>query len=379
MARPALDGNNQVVLGQDAEDEPQWLGSSSKPKLSLKTPSISKLLASPKGAETSDARVKYDQADRLFQQASSAQGDARIEAFRSAAGLYGEVAEEATSQSLKEDALCMHAECLFFANQYPKAVNAFDELVKQFPRTRHMDRVDKRRFAIAQYWEQQVDGFSFKPNFTNGQQPKFDTFGHALRVYNRIRFDDPTGKLADDATMAAAVANFEAGRYAIADSLFEDLRDNFPSSEHQFQCHLLLLKCKMKRYQGPNYDGTVLNEAEELIRQMLVQFPGEADPHRESLEKEAKEIRLMQAERLYVKAQYRDRRKEYLAAKMLYEQLRNEYGDTSLALEAESRLAKMEGLPDRPEERLQWLAELFPKEEQPKPLIATGGTGGKLR
>lgn len=345
----------------------------------------SKLLKSPKElfkpTKTSpdDGRSLYAEAEQLFRDASAAQGDTRIETFEKSAKKFKEVSEVTQSTSLKEDALYMTGECYFFSDHYPKAVNAYDELIKAYPRTRHMDRVDKRRFAIAQFWENKVDGFSMKPNFTNSQQPKFDTFGHALRVYNRIRFDDPTGKLADDATMAAAVANFEAGRYAQADTLFEDLRDNFASSEHQFQAHLLLLKCKLKRYQGPEYDGTVLNEAEELIRQMLVQFPQEVGPHREYLEKEAKDIRLKQAERLFVLAKHRDRRKEYLAARMLYEQVRSEYGDTNLGLEAEARLAQLGGLPDRPEEKLKWLAEMFPDEEDPKPLIATGDAKGKLR
>ena len=45
-------------------------------------------------------------------------------------------------------------------------------------------------------------------NLTDKQRPWSDTFGHAVRIYDRMRLDDPTGKLADDATIAAANALF---------------------------------------------------------------------------------------------------------------------------------------------------------------------------
>ena len=127
-------------------------------------------------------------------------------------------------------------------------------LVKKYPNSRYMDTVDKRRFAMGRYWieHQEVNpDWPVTPNLLGKDRPLFDKFGHGVRVLDKIRFDDPTGKLADDATMAAAVAQFKAGNYARADELFTDLRRSFPNSEHQFQAHVLSLKCKMKIYQGP--------------------------------------------------------------------------------------------------------------------------------
>ena len=46
-----------------------------------------------------------------------------------------------------------------------------------------------------------------------------------------MRIDDPTGKLADDATIALANAYFEQERYLDAADTYEDLRVNFPSSQ----------------------------------------------------------------------------------------------------------------------------------------------------
>ena len=57
---------------------------------------------------------------------------------------------------------------------------------------------------IAQYWIE-LESASESPllglNMTDKQRPWADTFGNAVRIYNRMRLDDPTGKLADDATI----------------------------------------------------------------------------------------------------------------------------------------------------------------------------------
>jgi outer membrane protein assembly factor BamD (BamD/ComL family) len=114
-------------------------------------------------------------------------------------------------------------------------------------------------------------------NFFDKRRPMRDTFGHAVRVFDRIRIDDPTGRLADDATLAAGNAYFTAGRYLEADNFYTDLRKTFPSSEHQFRAHLLGVQAKLRSYQGSDYSGIPLDEAEKLIKQIRRQFPHEAE------------------------------------------------------------------------------------------------------
>ena len=73
----------------------------------------------------------------------------------------------------------------------------------------------------------------------NQQRPWRDRHGHALRIYDKIRVDDPTGRLADDATLAAANEHFANGKFQKADDYFTDLRTAYPTSEHQFSAHFL--------------------------------------------------------------------------------------------------------------------------------------------
>ena len=334
--------------------------------------------------EPDRARERFHKADELFREAAKMEDDGleRKKKFMSAGREYVAAARFWPGSSLEEDALMMSAESLFFADLYQKSVNRQAELVKKYPTTRHLDRIDQRRFAIAQFWLDHHRKFGTDLTWVNigdPRRPGTDTFGHAVKLLDRIRFDNPTGKLADDATMLAAVANFEKHNYSEADVLFTDIRQNFPRSEHQFQAHLLGLKCKRELYRGADYDGGVLEESEQIIQQIARLFPEESADHQEALRTELKEIRLQLAERDYTMAKFFDNREEYGAARVYYELVRNEYHDTNLALESESRLAQIGGLRPVPENSLDWLADFFPEEEPAKPLIARDTPTTKLR
>lgn len=86
----------------------------------------------------------------------------------------------------------------------------------------------------------------------------------------------------------------------------------------------------------------------------------------------------MKAQREFIEAKYYDRRKEYRAARIHYENVCHEFSDTSLAVEAESRLAQLDGRPDVPAPTMQWLADLFPDEPaRQEPLIRPNPIGSK--
>ncbi len=351
-----------------------------EPKTLVERFSPTRVAAQLRGEEPDKdaAQAIFLQAEDQFRAAASAQGDSRREAFEEAASLYGKAAARGEGFPVEEDALWMIAESHFFADNYAKASDAYGKLIKRYPNTQHLDGVDSRRFKIAEYWVEyeKSKGGNFSPNFLDDRLPVMDKFGHAAKLFDRIRFDDPTGELSDDATMALAVAYFERGKYAKADELFSDIRENFPSSQHQFDAHLLGLKAKMLNYEGPDYDGGPLDEAEEIIRNLAVQFPEQASQQHELLDKAYKDIRLQKAQREYDIAQYYDRRKEYRAARMHYENVHREYGDTNLAVEAESRLAQIKGLPDVPKQSLEWLQHVFPESTgRQEPLIRRNPLG----
>lgn len=362
-----LADDGPLVRGQS--DEPDGLLGSLNPKYAYQKAKNAVGL----GPNEEVAREAFKQAEQVFIDATSAQGNDRKKRFREAADLYDEAADRWPDSSLEENSLFMKGESLFFADRYPASAEAFELLVKKYPNTKHIDTVDQRRFAMGRYWIQHQEAnpdWPITPNVTSKDRPTFDKFGHGVRVLDKIRFDDPTGKLADDATMAAAVAHFRAGNYHRADDLFDDLRRSFPNSEHQFQAHLLGLKCKLKTFQGPQYSQLPMEEAEGILKQIFRQFPQEAETEREFLNNAWKEVRMNRAIHDWEMAKYYDQRKEFAAARRYYDKVRRDFSDTSLATEANDRLAEIGDRPAKPDQPLPWLAELFPTPEREKPLVA---------
>jgi outer membrane protein assembly factor BamD (BamD/ComL family) len=335
-----------------------------------------------KGENPQKARELYATADEQYRQAAASEGDQRQRWFLAAAKGFKDAADRWPDSALEEDALFLSGEAYFFADYYYKANGLYEQLLKKYTNSKHLDVVESRRFSIAQFWldlnDRDPQSF-WAVNFTDRSRPWRDEFGHAVRVYDRIRIDDPTGKLADDATLAAGNAYFTQARYLDADNFYTDLRKTFPSSEHQFTAHLLGLKAKLLSYEGPDYSGDPLDEAEKLVKQIHRQFPREADQEREYLTRAYAEVRYKQAERKWYLARYYDRRSEYGAARFYYTALVRDFSETPFAQRAQERVGEVADRPAVPPQRFAWLVDAFPKEENQKPLMPASDPGRKRR
>jgi outer membrane protein assembly factor BamD (BamD/ComL family) len=333
------------------------------------------------GPDPESAKQLYAQAEGKYRQTAAAhrqnpQADL-APAFIEAAQTYQASAERWPESTLEHDALFMAGEAYFFSDQYPKSEEVYELLLKNYPHSKHMDEIQPRRFAIATYWlsSDEKDPQAFiEVNLTDASRPRRDTFGHAIRVFDRIRLDDPTGRLADDATLAMGNAFFRRGKFLRSDEYYTDLRKTFPSSEHQFAAHFLGLKSKLLSYQGPDYSANALTEAEKLLKQLRRQFPAEAEREREFLVRANAELRYRQAEREWHLAHHYDKRSEFGAARFHYDELSTKFADTTFGERANQRIAAIAGRPQTPPQRLSWLVSLFPEKDATVPLLANDPT-----
>lgn len=320
-----------------------------------------------------EAQQMYAAATRQREQNPNA--DVRSQ-FAAAAELFGDAAERWPESALQQDAFYMKGESYFFADHYWDAEDAYEELLKNYQHSRHLDAVQPRRFAIANYWlalHREDPKAFYEVNFTDESLPTNGAFKHAMRVFDRIRLDDPTGKLADDATLALGNAYFAEGKFMKADEYYTDLRKTFPSSEHQFEAHFLGLKAKLESYQGADYSANAINQAEELIKQIRKQFPVEAGAKRDVLNREFARVRFLKAERDWLMAERFDRRTEYGAAKHYYLTIITEFPETPFAQQAQLRMREIAGERDIPEQPLSALVALFPSDDEVKPLLNSDG------
>jgi outer membrane protein assembly factor BamD (BamD/ComL family) len=335
------------------------------------------LTAQEREARLAKARVHWQLGDELFRRGAAKSREEGAADFKAAAKQFGKAAKAHPGSAIAQDALFMQGESYFFADELPEAEKAYGRLQKEHPNSRHTDRAAGRLFSIAQYWieTERAGGSRIMPvNFVDQKRPWFDVDGHGIRVLDQIRYDDPSGKLADDATMAAAVEHFRQERFADADEFLTDLRETFTDSEHVFTAYMLGIRCKLEMYAGPKYSQLTLDEADKLIRQVRTRFPDKMkEPEvRETIARAAAEVDYRKAERLYVRAQYREKRREYGAARLYYQQLLADFGRTPYAEQATERIAAIEPLPAIPEKPLVWLTKVFPEAKPAKPLVVTG-------
>ena len=298
------------------------------------------------------ARQYFAAADTLFVQTK----------YDDAAPLFAKAAVKWPDSPLEEDAFFYEAECQFFTDRYSHANDSYSELLKKYPSSRYLDRAIARQFAIADYWEKSERAnphWVVTPNFTDKTRPWFDTEGNALALWDHVRLKDPTGPLADSAIMATGNAHFLNGHWEEADYYYTLLRKDYPKSKFQVQAHLLDLQCKLKKYQGPEYDGTPLKEADQLVDQMLRQFPNELQGERERLLAAKTDVRGQLAYRDLLRAEFYAKNDYYGAARVYYASIVKDYPNSNAAQLAQERINSYKDQPDHPPDRLAFVKNVF--------------------
>lgn len=332
------------------------------------------------------AQQHFDQGQIYYQEASSlretnAEDPRAGDLMDQAAREFRLAAHRWPDSALEQDALFFLGESYYFANRYVQANRAYESLIAQYSGSHYFDRAEERRFSIARYWlgrARDDKGLkAWKPG--DPARPAMGMAGEGRRILHRIRLDDPTGKLADDATMQLAAAFMEAHMFQDAADAFEDVRQSYPGSQHNFNAHLFELKCRMNCYYGKSYEAEPLVKADELLRQIVTRFPVESAEHDDYLGREASRVRNLLAEREYTMGQYYENRGENRAASLMYQEVARNFGDTGYADQVDDRLAEVGEGPPLPPQQAQWLVDLFPKTERARPMIASGDKESLLR
>ena len=324
-------------LGEDAESEvisSEYTPSSSDAGWDyFKGDNVKKRLKKMVGRGPNEkiARKALAEADALFREGK----------YKEAIAKYKMAVDRWPDSVIEEDAMWQLAESYFFTDQYPKAEDQYDELVKKYANTKYLDRIAQRQFVIAQYWiavDQKLHLPVIVPNLADRSRPLFDTRGRALKAYDHVRLNDPRGPLADDSIMAQANAHFLDRQWLDADYFYGLLRSEYPDSDFLLQAHLLGLQSKLRAYQGPSYEGGILEEAEILADQVLVQFPDQLGREEEDrLMKTRAEIAAQQALRHWQRAEFYAKGKHYSSARIYYALIARDYPKTQLADQAREK------------------------------------------
>ena len=307
------------------------------------------------------AESLFDRAEALFLEKE----------FASARAQYAQAADRFPGSSVEEASLFKIAECYFFEDKYPDAFEGYETLLVNYKRSKYLDTAVARQFAIGRYWQKRYEKDPenvLTPNVVDKTRPFNDLQGSALRAFEKVRLNHPTGSLADDSLMATATANFLRGRYDDADYYYGLVRQEYPGSEHQYQAHVLGIQAKIRRYQGPRYEGTCLKEAKKLIEQTMRQFRDMSAEDRKRMEKLHAQVSSNLALRDIELGKFYSAKGFHGAARNYYNLVLDEYPHTDVAQKAETQIEEIKNKPTDPTPRFVWISSLFP-ESRKDPLI----------
>ncbi|MCX7409563.1 MAG: outer membrane protein assembly factor BamD [Planctomycetales bacterium] len=290
------------------------------------------------------------------------------EQFAEAQKAFKKVAKKYKKSDIREDALFMQAEAAYQQDHYAKAHDVYAILLREYPSTRHLDVVSERLFKIGRVWlnfpevaklgeVQQVNYDDPKhklpaeepaapsgkpmyiPNFTNKAEPLFDTPGNGVAALQAIWMNDPTGPLADDAMMLVASHHARKGNFVESDRFFQMLRETFPNSPHLQEAFLLGSHVKLMSYQGAEYEGKTLTEAELLKESTLRLYPNIEDKDR--LKRELAQIDEAKAEREWGQVQFWLRKDKKRAAAVYCNQVIARFPESPFAEKARRQLEEL--------------------------------------
>lgn len=330
-----------------------------------------------RGADASaSARAEYEEAMTLFRQ----------EQYSAAARAFKRLAKRYEKTSVAEDSLYMRAECLYMQDKLPAAEDCYTKLLVDFPTTRYLPQAVQRIYDIAYYWLEdsrlRSQGQPTKHyrithavNLFDRTRPLFDTNGRAVEAIENIQQYDPLGPLSDDAGMMAGAHSFVNEDYIQAAGYYEQVVADQPKSEHAARAYLLGAQAYLRGYQGPNYDGRNLDDAERLTRMAMAQGQNLTDEQRERLEKDLRLIYLERARRDFIVAQEYQRMRRLKAAIYCYSLVVKKYPDTDWARRAQEEIHHIQANPQS-ESRLPFFASLF-ESSNPAP-VDSSMPGGSL-
>lgn len=298
--------------------------------------------------------------------------------YAEATPIYKDLAKKQKLTAFGEEARFKLAESYYHQQQFAYAQDAYDQLLEDHPTTRHVDAVTRRLFTIAQAWlgmsvpltkERKDTGIQLVsneeidepqeparlnidtsdptyvvpllPNFHDRRRPLFDTQGRALQALKSIWLNDPTGPLADDALMLTATHYMKKKDFVEADRYYKILREEYPKSPHLEKAFVLGSHVKLMSYRGPYYEGSTLQDARKLKESTLRMFPD--NKQRNELRQELRDIYNAEAQRLWARVEYEQRKERPKAIAIACKTLIDSFPETDYAQKAREVLAAIPG------------------------------------
>ncbi len=245
------------------------------------------------------------------------------------------------------------AETQFQRKKFVDAHDSFEKLHADYPATDYLEKLVSREFEIAHIWMKQSDPktppdqvIPWYARFS-GTLPLIDTTGYAVKALEHVRHNDPAGDLADDAAMEIADFYLKHRDYESASIYYDQFLTDHAKSPLLQQALHSAIEARMKAYLGPEYDGSTLEKARELVKRNMQSFP-EQQASFEKLYHTLDLINDAQAEKTYKDGMYYKRRGKVASAEFYLGKIPQRWPNSPWAVKAKTELAQLAKLPRKP-------------------------------
>ncbi|MCM8801052.1 MAG: outer membrane protein assembly factor BamD [Candidatus Omnitrophica bacterium] len=262
-----------------------------------------------------------------------------------------------------------YARGLYEAKHYPEAKQQFQRLIKAFPKSLqaaesqyYLGRIEEEQGNLYEAYlayQKVIDKYPFSEriqeiidreykiaeDFMSGKKRK--VFGvnlpvenPALEIFAKIIENSPYGPKAAAAQYKLGLLLKSLARYYEAEEAFNKVITNYPESEWVEAAKFQLASCRASLSRTPDYDQATTKEAKEMFEEFLKVHP-DAVLAKEA-EKNIAYLKEKEAESNYKIAQFYEKQKQYLSAKIYYSQIIDDYPDSLWAVKAFERLQILE-------------------------------------
>ena len=268
----------------------------------------------------------------------------RQEEFDKAGDIYEDVADDTRQRpEVAEKARFYHAECLKRQGYYPKAVDAYNKLLQDFPSGLYRGQAAGQMYQIASEWLQPVreeiedeakpENERRKKGWTDDivlanfdrKLPTFASEDRALQTLDKVYFSDPTGPTADRALFMLGRVHFHRQNYSESARYFQQLVETCDKSQFRDQALQLAIVAKTNVPTGPDRDGRDTAEAMRLINTARATSPQLVRDKGELLDQQAIKIRGQQAAKDFETAEFYRRTGHPGSAWFCYELVKRRY------------------------------------------------------
>ena len=334
-----------------------------------------------------EADAALAQAEQLWERGDDA----------AAESAFAKVAQRYENTSWGETAQFKLGLVQFRRGRLSAARDSFEQAVKTYPGTRHLDVILAHQYALGEYWLKMAspelaqgrivdpatsplrqfddklitaslttaDGRAVKlarandpasyripldkPSWTdrlNGKLPLIDSGGHGVQVLERIRHHDPQGPLAPRAALLIADYHASIGSYDEAARYYTQVVTEHPKSPEALRARLDAIDAKLKAYVGPDYDGQHLEECKTLIRQFQTLAPDQPEINA-VLYRALDQIKDQEAQRAFLRGEYYMNIGKVTSAEYMFGSIARKWPQSPYVEPARQRLEILARMPRR--------------------------------